>query len=70
MTLLVLSSGQDLSSHPTGRSDSGQHHRPSGHCDVSCDAQSKPADHTGGQSPPHAAQRLGAAQGAGRHGHR
>ena len=68
--LSTVPSGQGLPEHPTEQRDAVQCQQPSGHRHVSCDAQSEPADLSGGQSSRQAPQLYGAAQGAGRHGHR
>ena len=68
--LSTVHSGQGLPEHPTEQRDAVQCQQPSGHRHVSCDAQSEPADLSGGQSSRQAPQLHGAARGAGRHGHR
>ena len=68
--LSTVPSGQGLPDHPTEQRDAVQCQQPSGHRHVSCDAQSEPADLSGGQSSRQAPQLHGAAQGAGGHGHR
>ena len=62
-------SGQGRPAGRTEQCDSGQHQQPSGHCDVSCNAQSELTDNSGGQSSIQPPQIHGAAHGTGRHRH-